>query len=446
MNFLKKKNNMRKFRIIIGVQLILVVCSLKIFGQPVFKDSPQVYDYWSKRGIIEVTYAYMNDYIATVTYTSLPLKDRKDCTLEKAGIAKYQIQFIESIGNLEIDELNSKFIKVSDLLKSNNWKGTEKNVFQPLFNSFNQNIKLNSDFFLTLKPTENEKSTDIPGYSNKMNNWNETVEKILSSYNEDLKKLKKDSGNKQTAASGTMATIENKGDTNPPDTEKQDWLPIASLCLLSFFVGVFLCYYLIRSRIYKIMNEDLDKYKNNIQESGVLTFLAMVKLLKQRKNEYKNKVEGFENTNKTPKVENISVISKSKDIVPNDTIIEETNKTVEWKITNETNTQTGIFFTIPDSEGKFEVSYGKNQNDGNCFYRIEIKTNNNQALLSYISNEKDKRAIENIENYLLPVCDIENFSDRRNASKVWMKDTGIVNLKNDSWVIDTNHKVKIKLV
>ena len=312
--------------------------------------------------------------------------------------------------------------EVSDFLKSNNWRNSaDKNVFQPLQNNLSLKKTLNNDFFSTLKPSGNEKSTDIPGYSNKMDNWNNTVEKILSSYNEDINKLSK-------------------------DAKSQNWLNMALLCFLSFIIGIFLCYFFIRSRIYKIMGEELDKYKDSVRVSGLFAFISIVELLRQRKNEYKNKLEAIEKTDKKPEDESISVISKGKDIETKDSIIEETNNTVELNITNDSNTQTGLFFTIPDGEGKFEVSDGKSQNDGNCFYRIENKPNSNHAILSYISNEKDKRAIENIENYLLPVCDIENFSDRRNASKVHMKGSGIVKLNNGIWVIDTNHKVKIKLV
>jgi hypothetical protein len=413
---------MRKFRIIIGFQLVLVIYSLKIFGQPVFKDFSQANDYWSKRGIIEVVYVYMNDYIITVTDSALPKEKIKDCTNENIGLKAYEKQFVTPLENLGIEELSSKFNEVSDFLKSNNWRNSaDKNVFQPLQNNLSLKKTLNNDFFSTLKPSGNEKSTDIPGYSNKMDNWNNTVERILSSYNEDINKLSK-------------------------DAKSQNWLNMALLCFLSFIIGIFLCYFFIRSRIYKIMGEELDKYKDSVRVSGLFAFISMVELLRQRKNEYKNKLEAIEKTDKKPEDESISVISKGKDIETKDSIIEETNNTVELNITNDSNTQTGLFFTIPDGEGKFEVSDGKSQNDGNCFYRIENKPNSNQAILSYISNEKDKRAIENIENYLLPVCDIENFSDRRNASKVHMKVSGIVKLNNGIWVIDTNHKVKIKLV
>lgn len=454
MNFLKQTNNMRKFRIIIGVQLILVICSLKIFGQPVFKDSSQAYDYWSKRGIIEVIYADMNDFIATVSDPALPKEKIKDCTKELEGLKNFEENFIKQIGNFEIEELSTKLNELSSFLKSNNWPDTEENVFQPLLNNLSFKKALNNDFFSTIKPSGNEKSTVIPGYSNKMSTWNKTVAKILSAYNEDLDKIKpkKHSGNETTVTSDSTKPTGGIGVTDPPVTENQTWLFTILISLLSFFIGAFLCYYLVKSRIYQIMDEDLDKYKNSINESGAFTFLSLVKLLKERKNDYKNKVdllkEELQNKKKIPQKDDNSVKFYG-DRSENDTNtekIEDTTKSVEWVITNETKTQTGLFFTIPDSEGKFEVTDGKSQNDGNCFYRIDIESNKNQAFLHYISNEKDKRAIENIENYLLPVCDIENFSDRRNASKVLMKDAGIVSLKHDCWVIETNHKVKIKLV
>lgn len=437
---------MRNYRNIIAIQLIVVLCTLQSFGQSVFNDSSQAYDYWSKRGIIEVMFAYMKDYKATVTDPDLPKEKLKNFKQEQEGLNNFEEHFFDNIENIGLEELSTRFNELSSFLIKNNWPGAEKNVFQPLSKNLYQKIDLNNDFFSTLMPNGKEKSTDIPGFNNKLEYWNKSIERILLAYNKDIKKLRKGEGSRTQDSSETTKPSNGDGDTGQVNAKNQNWLNMVLLCFLSFFIGIFLCYYLIKSRIYKIMGEELDKYKDSIRGSGLFAFISMVELLKQRKNEYKNKVEAVEKTNKKPKDENISVISKGKDIETQDSIIEETNKTVEWNIANDSKFQTGLFFTIPDSEGKFEVSDGKSDNDGSCFYQIENKPNSNQALLTYISNEKDKRAIENIENYLLPVCEIENFSDRRIASKVLMKEPGIVNFKRDSWVIDTNHKVKIKLV
>lgn len=446
MNFLKLINTMRNYSNIIAIQLIVVLCTLQSFGQPVFNDYSQVYDYWSKRGIIEVMFAYMKDYKATVSTPDLPKEKLKNFKQEQEGLNNFEEHFFDNIENIGLEELSTRFNELSSFLIKNNWPGAEKNVFQPLSKNLYQKIDLNNDFFSTLKPNGKEKSTDIRGFNNKLENWNKSIKRILSAYNKDIKKLRKGEGSRTPDSSETTKPSNGDRDTGQVNAKNQNWLNMALLCFLSFFIGIFLCYYLIRSKIYKIMGEELDKYKESIRGSGLFAFISMVELLNQRKNEYKNKLEAVEKTDKKPKDENNSFISLDKVNETHDSIIEETNKTVEWNIAIDSKFQTGLFFTIPDSEGNFEVSDGKTDNDGSCFYQIENKPNSNQALLTYISNEKDKRAIENIENYLLPVCEIENFSDRRMASKVLMKEPGIVNFKRYSWVIDTNHKVKIKLV
>ena len=65
---------------------------------------------------------------------------------------------------------------------------------------------------------------------------------------------------------------------------------------------------------------------------------------------------------------------------------------------------------------------------------------------SYISGTQDKRAINRLDSYLKPVCDIDNIINAENASKIEVLKNGKVIKIADSWVIDTNHKVKIKLV
>ncbi len=100
------------------------------------------------------------------------------------------------------------------------------------------------------------------------------------------------------------------------------------------------------------------------------------------------------------------------------------------------------YWSIPDLNWVFENEYAKMSYDSRTYYKINKITQE----IQYIPSQFDKRAIENIENYLLPVCDISNFSERKTASKVQVTTPGKVIPYNGWWKIDQNNKIKIKLI
>ena len=128
------------------------------------------------------------------------------------------------------------------------------------------------------------------------------------------------------------------------------------------------------------------------------------------------------------------------------------NSTDELKLINSAETESipivkpTIYFSIPSTNlGDFNLKNSKESNDGKCFYSI-VETSNNRGELSYLSSERDLQAIDSYSNYLFPVCDIENFSDKSNAKNIQMLEKGQVFLENESWIIDKNNKVKIKFL
>ena len=453
MNLLKSETIKIYFKLFTLSVFFLIKCNF-LFAQKDLADSAKTYEYWSNRGVIEVVYAYMNDYITTVTDSSLPKEKIKDCTKEKNGLKEYEKQFISPLEKIEINELSSKLNEVSSFLKNNNWSGAEKNVLQPLLIYLREKNKLNNDFFSTLKPAGNEKSTVIPGYSNKMNNWNKTVEKILSGYNEALKKLKpkNDTGNNSLGTSDTTNTFGGGKVPNPPVPENQNWIFVSLLCFLSFLIGMFICYFMIKSSIYSLLDDDKETYKKSVSKS-LFSFLSMLGLLKKRKDEYKNKVKELER--KIEKLEKKSVpendsISKTNgdtiDTEKTKVSVENPAKSIEWDLSKDGGNKSESYFSIPENDGRFIIDKGEQTNDGSKYYKIVCRTNSDEGDLLYISGPQDKRAINRIDSYLKPVCDIDNIINAEIASKIEVLKNGKVIKISDSWVIDTNHKVKIKLV
>ena len=105
---------------------------------------------------------------------------------------------------------------------------------------------------------------------------------------------------------------------------------------------------------------------------------------------------------------------------------------------------TTLYFSIPEADGSFHLEKGEPFQDDKKFYKIINSRNSNQGDLYYISGLYDQKAIENIDYYLIPVCEVENISERDSAAKVFQKEAGTVVKISGKWI--TNKKIKIKLI
>lgn len=124
----------------------------------------------------------------------------------------------------------------------------------------------------------------------------------------------------------------------------------------------------------------------------------------------------------------------STDVVEN---FQEKSKDLEKKLST-------LYFSIPEIDGKFKIENSTEHNDGSNFYGVEFEGNNTFGKLHFISGEFDKRAIDGIDFYLIPVCEIQNISLRKTANKIELIEPGEVFLNNDNWVVNPDKKVKIR--
>lgn len=105
---------------------------------------------------------------------------------------------------------------------------------------------------------------------------------------------------------------------------------------------------------------------------------------------------------------------------------------------------TTLYFSIPEADGSFHQEKGEPFQDDKKHYKIISSRNLSQGELHYISGLYDQKAIDNIDYYLIPVCEVENISERDIAAKVFQKEAGTVVKISGKWV--TNKKIKIKLI
>ena len=364
MNFLKTKMKNKYLNYIILLFYLTALCN-HLQGQPIFTDSDQAYDYWSKRGIIEVVNAYMKDYILTVTDLQLPKDKIKNCQKEEIGLNKFGTQFIVKINEMSHNDFDASFNSLSTFLINNNWGGADKNLVQPLLKNRLDRKPLDVDFFVTYKPIIGEfKSTDIPGFTNKMVNWDETTTRIISEYNKskngihEKPKLSKiiinpssiiveprqsysftakgyDQYDKEIEIASiewntTTGNISNDGQLTAGKIEG-DFKVTASLnkilgsatvniqkkvltsnylvtflfFLSSFILGCCFIFFWTKARIFSIIGNDSIKYLNKLHDNDdycIVDYIAVIEILKERKDFHKNKGIEFEKT-----IENLKI-------------------------------------------------------------------------------------------------------------------------------------------
>jgi len=103
-----------------------------------------------------------------------------------------------------------------------------------------------------------------------------------------------------------------------------------------------------------------------------------------------------------------------------------------------------FYFGIPDNLGNFPAGQGDSHYDSRKLYMIVTRPGSDRGELHYVSGELDMKAINNIDYYLVPVCDISDISARNNATRVIQESKGSVILATGKWVCTT--RVKVKLV
>jgi hypothetical protein len=242
------------------------------------------------------------------------------------------------------------------------------------------------------------------------------------------------------------------------------WVWIAGGTLLGFIAGAALIYIYSRVKIFSILSNEKRKYLNDLNYDSEQTLfvrkffshIGIVAMLKKSKDdkseiilkknleirELKERNEDLraEYAQKEKALKNRQAINES----PLSPGTPQASQPVRPEPVPPV--KTGIFFTIPESDGTFKSVNAKSVQEIDCYYKIEPDKSGQYGKLYFISGNYDMRALDNIDYYLNPVCEIQNIINRTNARKIVMTATGVVVRRGDHWKVEENNKVKIKLV
>jgi len=417
--------------------LLLIFVPAILSGQPTLKDSADAYEYWAQRGIIEMIYAYMQDYF--VQFDSL--KNKK----ELAGYKLYKATHISGIDSRSKDDLIFQFQLLNQYLIDNNWKTSETKILRPLQDKYHNQVPLDEQFF-----SVNEEF-------NTYKYWNERKQMILANYGEALKSFHP----KPVPVVKVPEVVQRHEANKEEDEDTSSGVITILISLVSgILIGAFSIYIYSRERIYSILFYDRSKYDNELEKDWrkkyLFKYIGIVAV--QRKWEMEKRTE-INAANKDidrlktelDKLKDKNYASDKGSLLKTAEVEtaeeDQPSKVREWKVNQESlSTLNEIYYTIPEHDGSFKVSNGKRSKEVDCFYKIEIDKNRNRGQLHFMSGDYDLRALDNIDYYINPVCEIENITERTQARRIIMRNPGVVILNGENWKIDAGNKVKIRLI
>lgn len=229
-----------------------------------------------------------------------------------------------------------------------------------------------------------------------------------------------------------------------------------------FFIGAIVGYMFVfiisRIKIYEILRSERKKYLEDLQSEKkrfVFRYLGLIYMLKKRKDEYKKKSEDHysEIWNLRKKIEELAsenaVFNQESQNNLNSIRL---NRNTEVEEVDVVDVELGgpknecWFFTIPEEDGKFFLSRGYKMYDDNKFYKIECDQNSKEGRLYLLPGIRYIKAIQKIDTFLRPVCEIQYTNDITSSSKIEIVAPGRVILSNDYWIIDPANKIKIKII
>lgn len=481
------------FSKILGVLICLLgILHSGLAQKPEFNDSVEVYEYWAKRGIIEMTYAYMQDQIVQSSIDIIELEKKGNLTdAEKVTLGRKRDNLPKEVINSK--EFRREFLIDSnfvDLEKVNNFLSDAENYWTWVGDNIFINLKkelittkpdIERLFFKSKRLEDHDKyviigTLTLDRKTIDLNSiWGQNGLKLVAAYNEALTLLKeKREGQEENPVTPTP-------DEEGIDTDRMDVIDAFSYITLALIVGLILgglfVFQYSKNRVYKILEVEKGVYKDELRKVSLndrFSYFDIVYFLKLRKDEYKEKEE--ESYQKIRNLEGQLEIAEPiqakeyertiGDLKNENQVLEDEKKQLERYIDELRESQKRYnrqeaddkesqdisssetleqYFTMPQEDGSFKMEHGETDNDGNKHYKIVYESTAQEGKLYYVSNDRDIKAINRLQTYLKPVCEITNFGFVNHANGIEHLRAGKVFLKDDTWFVDPDNKVKIRL-
>jgi len=411
--------------------MLFFLCSifLSATAQPELDDAKQAYQYWAKRGIIEIIYSYMLDYSESNSL-SLPDKD---------GMNLYKNKFISDINEKSLDDIDGLYDDLLKILIENSWEKTAENIAKPLMGKYERKSIIDSSFFSVL---------DSPG-----KHYLKTLDYVVGEYDRTIITF-----NDSPSTDGNL----NK---EPPITKGNkkrisklgNYFYVFSAVFLGLIFGALLSSLYVQRKISQILTVEKKSYIQDLKNEGsyhsVLGFIGLVRRLWERKEDYKkeSKQRSLDEYTVTKEFEilknEVSKLSEENRKLKE--VLEKLKRESISRVQEYSSKEPGaaiknkLFYSIPQIDGSFKVDESRDHKEPDTFYMLEF-ADGNEGYVSFISGDYDLRAIENLDFYINPVCEVQNIGNRIYSKKVQMISRGTFIRNGNFWQVCD--KIKINLV
>jgi len=416
---------MKRFKVVLVTALLLI--SFIAPAQVEIKDSDEAYNYWAKRGITELVYAYMNDY-----KTDKGLSEE-----EQKGYADYQNRFINSIAIKSIAQINSNYSDIPELLNNTNWGDTREKLFDSLDVNFKQSHNL---------VIEEVFQINNPKFS-EGKNWKTNLDDILKGYQrclsslETTKNVVKDSALKDQPSQLVKGANTRRSNNNGADFMENKvsfWSQLWSFLIyvFVFIIGAFVAL-IYKTFMAKNRSVESEKHYNGKKERSVSSYTRDIE------SELKRDIKNL----------NARIIKLKED---SDKMLKENNglrKELEDKFQHSNQQKVtsskpievskSLYLGMPEDDGSFYIDQATNSPEARSYFEIKYKAESSDGELVYRGGSLDVSALNQMDAILFPVCNIAS-SNTQSPRKIIVLKNGTVRKVNDKWVVD--RKIEIELV
>ncbi|SDD64986.1 hypothetical protein SAMN04488104_104415 [Algoriphagus faecimaris] len=407
------------------MKVLYAFFALLIFTYQTFGQSDKSFEFESFEVCIRAVYAFMQDF-----------EDAKGLSeIEKQGKALAS-EFINNLNNE--DSISLKQQEFEEILTNNGWGENGKKLYQKLLAERDKEIESGQNILRMLSNSKNQASANnefgknIISYSH----WNALNEEFGDVEQIEAKKVQD-------------TPISNEEPLSKIEEKKNEPLSILiwfGIAVLTLILGVIIGVFLAKARF----SEDLKLAKANPQirkklkslETEKVRLLQRISTLESEKNELERRSFDL-NADKQKRNEAKTESKASLEI--------EKQKTTDSDAPNipdqDSNQNTiSLYFQYPEINGSFQKNHGAPIMGNNSYFEIVYKEDHSEGELKFVADRNFYGKILSIRDTSLgPVSEIENLGGVDRPSNISVLENGIVEVKEDRFVIKEGHKLKIKI-
>lgn len=225
-----------------------------------------------------------------------------------------------------------------------------------------------------------------------------------------------------------------------------DTLKLIGLVILAFGIGLFVGFLLAKARF----RDDFKLAKANPQIRKTLKNLESENLgLKQRISKLESEKTEFESRrsySNTEKQKSNDEITESK--VNLDTVQQRITDNAPPKSSDQEINQNSIsiYFQYPEANGSFHKDHGTSLKGDRSYFEIVFKKDHSEGELKFVADRSNYGRILSVRDTSLgPVSEIENPGDVERPTNISVIKNGVVEIRDDRFIIKEGYKLKIKI-